>query len=329
MKLADNIIMQPTKCVFCEKVDTKLRRREAETRRVTRWQREGRNPASIEKGLEIIKQLDSEISALYCRISDLRVALGSQYQPQEPHRGQPLVGSRDQAKFKFAKKVSMVEERSGLPVTFQISESPFTFMSCPDTGSSVNAISLELALYFGLSIESSDDEIQKRTQLANGKWIASCGHIVVTCSLDAPEPNTYRVIIHVFPTLARPGLFLGKQFLEETQARNRKLLRKLPHISSTPLVRSIGCPMQLLSCSLNGIPIGIVPDTGAEVNLMLHECAENHFHLDPAPENAAVEYADGSIKEVLWVVRAELAVGFEPPVYGRPYKSKILYFLLK
>jgi len=84
MKLVDNTTMQPTKCKYCEKADTKLRKREAEAERVVRWQNEGRNPASIEKSMATIKQLDAEISQIYSEISNRRMALGghSQRQPQ-------------------------------------------------------------------------------------------------------------------------------------------------------------------------------------------------------------------------------------------------------
>jgi glutaredoxin len=95
MKLVDNTTMQPTKCKYCEKADTKLRKREAEAERVVRWQNEGRNPASIEKSMATIKQLDAEISQIYSEISNRRMALGghSQRQPQYSSPGYGGSGS--------------------------------------------------------------------------------------------------------------------------------------------------------------------------------------------------------------------------------------------
>jgi len=89
MKLVDNTTMQPTKCKYCEKADTKLRKRQAEAERVVRWQQEGRNPASIEKSMDTIKQLDTEIAQIYSEISSRRMALGghSQRQPQYASSG--------------------------------------------------------------------------------------------------------------------------------------------------------------------------------------------------------------------------------------------------
>jgi hypothetical protein len=328
MRLVNNTIEQLERCKYCQKADTKLRKREAEANRVVRWQREGRDSASIQRRMDIIRKLDAEISQIYSQIARFRTTPGGHVQHPLKCGEDPSAGQSDgpvvmEMGAKLARKISTAKEHFGLPVTFGALESPLTFMSCPDTGSYVNAISLELASYLGLSVEFSEMELQMRTQLANGKWISSCGHIIAACTLDSLVPDTYFTIIYVFQTLASPGLFFGKQFLEESQARARNLLRKLPWYSSIPRVRSTGSPMHLLSCSLNGIPIGVFPDTGSEVDLMSQEYAEKHFKLEPTPRDTKVEYADGSIEEVFWVVRADLAVGFEPPVYERPREMKV------
>ncbi|TID13188.1 hypothetical protein E2P81_ATG10041 [Venturia nashicola] len=83
MKLVHETQMQPTKCTYCVKADTKLRKRQAEAERVQRWQHEGRNPASIEKSMDTIKQLDSEIAAIYAEIHNRRMALGGHSQRQQ------------------------------------------------------------------------------------------------------------------------------------------------------------------------------------------------------------------------------------------------------
>jgi len=82
MKLVDTTTPQPNKCKYCEKVDTKLRKREAECERIARWQREGRNPTSIEKSLATIAALDKDIQQLYLEISNRRQAIGGQSQRQ-------------------------------------------------------------------------------------------------------------------------------------------------------------------------------------------------------------------------------------------------------
>ncbi|QDS72401.1 hypothetical protein FKW77_008775 [Venturia effusa] len=94
MRLVHETYMQPTKCKFCDKADTKLRKRQAEADRVTRWQQEGRNPASIEKSMETIKQLDSEITAIYSDIASRRVALGGHGQRQQQQYNQAYAGAQ-------------------------------------------------------------------------------------------------------------------------------------------------------------------------------------------------------------------------------------------
>lgn len=67
MKLVMQTIPTGTKCKLCDKIETKMRRRTAEVDRIGRWQREGNKfRASIDKSMEIIRCLDSEIYELGC-----------------------------------------------------------------------------------------------------------------------------------------------------------------------------------------------------------------------------------------------------------------------
>ena len=67
MKLIMQTVPVGQKCKLCEKVDTKMRRRAAEVERINRWQREGNKfRASIDKSMETIRGLDSEIYELGC-----------------------------------------------------------------------------------------------------------------------------------------------------------------------------------------------------------------------------------------------------------------------
>lgn len=67
MKLVMQTLPTGTKCKLCEKIDTKMRRRAAEVDRIGRWQREGSKfRASIDKAMEIIRNLDGEIYELSC-----------------------------------------------------------------------------------------------------------------------------------------------------------------------------------------------------------------------------------------------------------------------
>jgi len=69
MKLVYQTIDVAKKCSRCTAVDTKLRKREKLVDQITRWQREGRCPASVEKAMEDIAVLDEQIKALYEEIA--------------------------------------------------------------------------------------------------------------------------------------------------------------------------------------------------------------------------------------------------------------------
>lgn len=65
MKLIMQTVPVAQKCRLCEKIDTKERRKQAETDRVNRWKRDGNKfRASIEKSMEAIKGLEYEIQEL-------------------------------------------------------------------------------------------------------------------------------------------------------------------------------------------------------------------------------------------------------------------------
>jgi len=67
MKLIMQTLQTGTKCKLCEKIDTKQRRRAAEVDRISRWQREATKfRASIDKSMDAIRHLDSEIYELSC-----------------------------------------------------------------------------------------------------------------------------------------------------------------------------------------------------------------------------------------------------------------------
>jgi hypothetical protein len=82
MKLTLENIHQPTKCRLCEKYDTKLRKRKAECDRIERWQKDGKNPASVEKSYANIASLDEEIRVIYDELSTRRNNIG-RTRPQE------------------------------------------------------------------------------------------------------------------------------------------------------------------------------------------------------------------------------------------------------
>ncbi|KAE9989280.1 hypothetical protein EG327_002898 [Venturia inaequalis] len=186
-------------------------------------------------------------------------------------------------------------------------------MACPDTGSSINAITIDLALQHNLFIEHGDDHLPMKVQATNGNWLSPCGHIRASCSVDGTGP--YSSIIYVFRHLTDPGLLFGRAFLDKSKAFTAKLLKEIPRWPSIPAVRSIGCPSVLLSCSLDGKSVGASPDSGSDVNLISRDYAVKHFKIEPASGSEMIQYVDDSIERISGIVRAELIVGAEPPDY--------------
>ncbi|KAF2434203.1 hypothetical protein EJ08DRAFT_646645 [Tothia fuscella] len=97
MKLVNETIPQPQKCRMCERADTKLRKRQQESDRITRWQAEGRNPASVLKSREAITTLDYEIEQIYAEISKMRSSLNGGRQPASRAYQQPAATAYQQA----------------------------------------------------------------------------------------------------------------------------------------------------------------------------------------------------------------------------------------
>lgn len=198
-----------------------------EAGRVASWQREGKYPASIEKSMETIDQLDAEILQLRGHVQQQEqyaahqpfpnLSLGPRPEsPQEAVPQHPSFSTPDDAgkglkwdSRQRARKVPRIKQSFGLLVTFGDLESPATGMSCADTGSSVTAISTDLAIDLGLTIELDDEDEPLKIQVGSGRWISSYGKIVTSCTMGSAlsGPSTIGTVIHVFERLTRPGLF--------------------------------------------------------------------------------------------------------------------------
>ena len=65
MRLINNTDNRQGLCKLCDKIETKIRRRNTEVERVNRWLREGSVlKASMERSQNLIKDLDQEIRQL-------------------------------------------------------------------------------------------------------------------------------------------------------------------------------------------------------------------------------------------------------------------------
>lgn len=304
MKLIMQTVPVSEKCKLCQKIDTKWRRRVAEVDRINRWQREGNKfRASIDKSMEIIRGLDAEIYELGCERNRRLQGIGSHsWLDTEISAPDP-----DQLKARIIPKAST---RKGLPITFEMGGSQATVMSSPDSGSEENAISQELALKLGLKIEKYEE---RAFRMANGKVVRCCGRTISACGFGTESHLGYLSLLcrfYVFKTLASP-LIMCMGFLEKTQTltKHRNRLVNLT-LSPPPLlrVRAIGKPKKRLLCSLDGVEVQAIADSGSEVDLVSETYARKRG-FTTARKEMNIMFADGSIGQTRGVIHAQLCIG--------------------
>ena len=81
MRLVLDTIQRQSKCRLCDKIDTKMRKRQAEFDRIKRWQAQGTNPASVEKSYQNIALIDQEIQTTSAELAFRRSNITSQRAP--------------------------------------------------------------------------------------------------------------------------------------------------------------------------------------------------------------------------------------------------------
>jgi len=277
--------------------------------------------------MESIKQIDIEITLLYAEISSRRqatngISVGAAETDVESESDKAM-HDKHLAKLaqKIARKVPTVKQRHGLPITFEGIESPATVMSCADTGSEINAISYELASLLRLDMQehAGDDDCPKVAEMANGKSMRSCGRITAWCALETAtkaDPALLLSTIYVFERLAHPFLLMGRHFLEASETLSKyteRLIKRPSAIPHIPYVRSIGTPTQWLSCSLGNKPVKVFADTGAELDLVSKNYAQQRFNI--CPHTTWIMFADGSTSKTCGIVKTDLTIGDSAPIY--------------
>lgn len=76
LRLVNDTEYETVQCRLCDKIETKYRRRSAETERLTRWKREGGTlVASMDRSQKLIMELDKEIFQLKRERDDRKNAL--------------------------------------------------------------------------------------------------------------------------------------------------------------------------------------------------------------------------------------------------------------
>jgi len=331
MKLVYQKLCVPRKCTRCEAVDTKLRERQELVERIERWQQETRYPASVERGLEELAQLDEQIKALYDGISRNRSNQANLIRftrgvsnakpiPRDDEHSKVAGPTKREPQIKTARKYNRICKDRGLPITFITIENPATVVACPDTGVNFNAISLELANLLCLPISFEASRLSIRPKLPNGKEMQPYGRILTRCEFGVEshmESLGIACEFVVFTSLVEPGLMMGRRFLGITATLFTNLHRviRLPQfLIHTPSIRSIGCPPDTLYCCINGKTARAVADTGSDYDLMSERFALDR-KFEVIPRQMSLSYADKTQVETRGVVKAELLVGNHVPAY--------------
>lgn len=143
----------------------------------------------------------------------------------------------------------------------------------PDSGSSLNLLSESLASKFHLQITTTN---RKHVELPDGKEISTLGTVSVPF-LFKNESTSYPLIFHVMKDCAHHCI-LGKKFLEDTKTLGENCAKRVKEtiVSARSRLKCylVDAPKERLMGKINGIPIGGLPDTGANANIMSRATAE-------------------------------------------------------
>ncbi|TGJ81554.1 hypothetical protein E0Z10_g7192 [Xylaria hypoxylon] len=204
------------------------------------------------------------------------------------------------------------KKRHVLPIIIGSDADAVEIMTCPDSGSDENIISLEFVHRLGLKIHGSGHE-PRRFSLANGKITEAIGQVTAQCSFSAGSPSDISIFdcfFHVFKSLAVP-VIIGMEFLEQTETLSKhrdRLVEQLVPSMQALRVNSVGRPRRNLICSLNTYVGCASADTGSDLDLVsLRFARYGAFNIKPAHEQ--LEFADCSVGHTSGVIKVSFCVG--------------------
>ncbi|KAJ8129411.1 hypothetical protein O1611_g4221 [Lasiodiplodia mahajangana] len=204
------------------------------------------------------------------------------------------------------------KKRYVLPIIIGSDADAVEIMTCPDSGSDENIMSLEFVNRLGLKVHGSGHE-PRRFSLANGKITEAMGQVTAQCSFGAGSPSDISMlgcIFHVFKSLAVP-VIIGMEFLEQTETLSKhrdRLVEQLVPSMQALRVNSVGRPRRNLICRLDNYVGCASADTGSDLDLVSLEFARSRaFNIEPAYEQ--LEFADCSVGHTLGIINASFSVG--------------------
>jgi hypothetical protein len=217
--------------------------------------------------------------------------------------------------------------RLGLPIIFDLQGGQASVMSCADSGSDNNAITLEYAQHLGFKIEETS--FFPSFSMANGKTIRPIGAALAKCSLSTnPLAKEYLQLsllcsFYVFQSLAVP-IVMGMAFLEATSTLTKHRNRLIEHRGSSiyrPPVMSMGVSRRNIACRLNDRVACAKVDFGSDLNLLSPNFAVSRgFTINPSLI-IELQFADGSTGYTSGAVDVTMTVG-EISSFDAEYKPR-------
>lgn len=185
----------------------------------------------------------------------------------------------------------------------------------PDTGAGRNMMSERFARSQKIQVRRGP-ESRSTYKLANGRSVRSRGIAVVRWKFGEKEVEEYKLEFHILPDCVY-DVIIGQEFLEasDTLSANR---HRLQLQESTPrdvrYVNLCGSPCQTLLGFIDGEPIGALPDTGSEVNIMSELYAERRGYKINKIESDMdeLQFADGSSQRTIGKIDARWAFNDDP-----------------
>lgn len=217
-------------------------------------------------------------------------------------------------------KKSRTKKRSRLvfPVIIGNDGNGVEVMTCPDSGSEENIISLEFANRLELKIQNSGEELRKFS-LANGKIIEAVGQVSAGCrfSTESSSNSSLDCIFQVFNSLGVPAI-MGNDFLQQTETLSKhtdRLLEQIVPFMQSLRVNSIGTSKRNVICRLGTYVGCATADTGSDLDLVSPEFARSRaFIIQPAIEK--IEFADCSVGYTSGFISDAFSVGNVSDVEG-------------
>ncbi|KAF2496385.1 hypothetical protein BU16DRAFT_561204 [Lophium mytilinum] len=205
---------------------------------------------------------------------------------------------------------SRKRQRQGLPITLEGRHGPATVMTCADSGSDINVISLELVRLLGFSIDDAAEH-QLSFTMANGKSVRALGMTSANCVFSCEYhllATIYLCWFYIFPYLPS-SIIMGDPFLDQTRTmtdHRRRLVMRTQSIPQAPCVRSLGSQKRRLHCVLENREVLAYVDSGSDLNLMsLAYATRRGFQIRPSSQD--IMFADGSQGNTTGIVDLDIS----------------------